>query len=172
MILAAVDPGFSNTGIVIFKIDGASMKWVNAKCITTKKTKDKDAYVSELDAARVKEVLAESIKFMGSNGVDFMVLELPTGGARSSRAARALGITTVFCEALPMMLNVGRHLVTPREVKVMATGDPNAEKKDIIAAMSKIYPEVLNFKKDQQEHIADAVAVGLIGKKFLEETKS
>jgi Holliday junction resolvasome RuvABC endonuclease subunit len=165
--VAAVDPGFAHFGIVIFDVSNGVLDWVNATCISTKKPKDKKSSVAALDATRIKQTLIGSLEFMRTYPLVRMAFELPVGGARSSRATRALAITTCYCEAIPMMLAKPYRHVSPRQVKLAATGDPFAEKDAIIKAMTAKYPQISDFNKGDQEHISDAVGVGLVEKQWL-----
>lgn len=168
MRVAGVDIGFRNTGVSVFDVEGKTLVFKDSACFSGKKTKAKE-YVAIKDAKQTYDVLTRTESFIQQHKVQLMIIELPTGGARSSRAARGLGIATCMAVALPMHLACPTIFVTPRDVKIATTGNPEAEKKDIIEAVSKLFPEILKHPVTKQEHVADSVGCVLhhfgLGKK-------
>ena len=165
--VAAIDIGFAHTGIVVFEVVGEQLVYVDSTCINSKKVKKSKKGVALQDVDRIYTIVNGAVAYLKANLVARVAIELPTGGAKSSRAARCLGISTGMTVMLPMLLNCPAKFVTPRSVKKAATGDEFAEKKPIIAAMTKLYPQILKHNKGDQEHISDSAGVALVAKDFL-----
>lgn len=155
--VAGIDIGFRNTGVSIFDVDRGSMKLIDSECFRSKKVKGSKDYVAEQNAHSIREVLVPVVKFIRDYKVQMLVIELPTGGAKSSSAARALGIATCMAVALTMLAGCEYMYVAPRDVKIATTGDQYAEKNDIIKAMETKFPGILKHKKGKREHIADSI---------------
>jgi Holliday junction resolvasome RuvABC endonuclease subunit len=166
MIVAGIDIGFRNSGIVIFDVDGDQMKYVASACISPKKPK-KAKYVALADADMLKQSALAITDMLRKYNVQRVSFELPTGGALSARANRGLAFATCMCVYIPLLLNIESSFVTPREVKLAATGDQWAEKDAVIAAVAQLFPEVLDHPKTKQEHIADAAGVAMADIDFM-----
>lgn len=157
MIVAGIDIGFAHTGISLFAVANQTMEYLDSECYTTKKVKGSKASVAQQDADRILLMITSVIDYLKSANVDLVIIELPVGGARSSRSARALAISTAMSVFIPYHLGCKYIFVTPREVKLATTGNPNAEKKDIIKAMGILFPNILKHNKGKQEHISDSI---------------
>ena len=155
----AVDIGFRATGLALFDITKLYFILKDVKCVKPKKIKKtKDDYVSVVDAMQVQAMTRGIVDYIKANHVQRIVVELPSGGAKSSRAVRLMGMASAMMAAIVTMLDLKVEWHTPREVKIAATDKPKAEKDEMMDAMSKIFPIIKNIPKVRKEHIADACA--------------
>jgi Holliday junction resolvasome RuvABC endonuclease subunit len=157
MKVAGIDIGFSNMGISIFEVKNQTMEYLDSECFRSKKAKKSKDYVSLQDVARIEFIMFGTMNFLRMHNPELVIIELPTGGAKSSRAARALGIATCMCVDIPVMLKCKHIYVSPRDVKKITTGDENAEKDAIIKAVGILFPDFLKHKPWKHEHIADSI---------------
>ena len=162
----ALDVGFRSTGMALFTSSCDMLLLIKTECVKLKRMKDEDEkYASVVDVEYVMQ-MAESIsKFIDAYGVKDIVVELPHGGAKSSRAARLMGMASAMIATIVVLKNLNVQWFTPKDVKEAATGKSKAEKDEIMDAIGKLYPEINSIKKTRREHIADAIAVGLALKK-------
>ena len=158
-IVLAIDIGFKNTGLALFDYSPEELKLLDTAHITTdhiKKSSKKSVVLNDVEKT---EFLAKELQdYMLARGVHSIVVELPTGGARSSRAVRLMGIATTVIVTLAVTMKLDAKWTTPREGKLAATDKPDAEKDEMMEAMGKIYPRINNIPKCRREHIADACA--------------
>ncbi len=164
MIVVGVDPGFRNTGLSAFRLEGEKMTFIDSACVSSKKNKKDKRYVSVKDAEVIRAMVNWMVVFIQNVKADLVVVELPPGGGQSASASRSLGISTTVCALLDQLCGRPVIFVTPRDVKEAATGDKEAEKDAIIDAVTKRFPQISAHKKTKQEHVADSVGCVLAWK--------
>lgn len=158
-LVLAIDIGFKNTGLALFEYTSTGLKLLDTAHITTdhiKKSSKKSVALTDVEKTMF---LAKRLEdYIRGHGVNSIVVELPTGGARSSRAVRKMGIASAVIATLAVSMRLVAEWTTPREGKLAATSKPDADKDEMMAAMGKIYPQIAGIPKCRREHIADACA--------------
>jgi Holliday junction resolvasome RuvABC endonuclease subunit len=162
----ALDVAFANMGVAI--MTPKKDKWValHTETISTKPDKRKAEVRSANESIRRSQEiyrrlteLKEQFKPVG------ITAEIPTGGSKSSRAARAMGMSVALVAAFA--LDMPAEWSTPEEGKRAMCNTANASKAAMKAAASELYPESTRgyHKKrgkdewdDKYEHVADALA--------------
>jgi Holliday junction resolvasome RuvABC endonuclease subunit len=174
-----LDGSLQNFGMAVISLDWPSSKLkVEALLLSkTKPNKAKGVKRADDDLQRFRQHWEEINCIITKYNCSFAFGEVPSG-AQDARAAFALGGITAMLACVPLPLIA----VTPREVKIAATGTPHADKPDMIEAMYKEFPnapwitsKVKNAMAIQptpttyltlaNEHLADACAVVKAGLK-------
>jgi len=159
--LLAVDVGFLATGLALFNVKMGYLCLVETECVKFKFKKDKDKYASVLDVEHVMEMSRRITAFIDKHGVRNMVVELPHGGAKSSRAARTMGMASAMIADIAVHKQLNVEWFTPTDIKKAATDKVSAEKDEVMAAMGSMFPGINDIPKVRREHIADACAVAV-----------
>lgn len=155
----AIDVGFRSTGLALFDVTKTGLELVHVACVSPKKKKKtKDDYVSVMDVNQVMEMAKGVGSFISEKYIRRIVVELPSGGAKSSRAVRLMGMASAMIATLVPLMALQVEWYTPREIKEAAVDKPSAEKDEIMDAMGKLFPVIKSIPKVRREHIADACA--------------
>ena len=164
--MGGLDPSLSNfgmcKGIALFKegVIKPHKVIVEKISLVTTKTDSSTQYKNEDDLRRARELGSAMLEFF--NEVDNIYVEMPVG-SQSARAMASYGICVGVVAAL------GKRVirVSAKNVKLIATGNPQASKKDMIKWATRMYPELpwlrSKLKGEQvltnaNEHAADAIA--------------
>lgn len=178
IIAMGLDGSIQNFGIAVCEIDLDSKTILRVEHLLLSKTKkDGKAKRAEDDFKRFATHYYQIRGMIWDYGVEYIFGEIPAG-AKDARAAFAFGGVT----AILGVLSYDKHVttVTPREVKIAATGLPHADKDDIIAAMYDAFPDanwILSkrsnamdiqtlegeYLTNDNEHLADALGIILAG---------
>jgi Holliday junction resolvasome RuvABC endonuclease subunit len=134
---------------------------------STQQAKNRNQSVGELDWARAKKLSEELHSTLTTNNICHVYVECPTGGSKSSRAAKAMALAKGSAAATCASLGLDATLFTPQQAKRAATGSNKATKSEVKAAALKEFSYyddwVRNSKgrlvKGQNEHIFDACSV-------------
>lgn len=162
----AIDIGFRNTGLALFEDTPGGIRLIETHCITTDHIKkSKRASVALVDMEKTLYLAKQLGTYMSERHVPWVVVELPTGGAKNSRAVRCMGMASAIIGTLVATLGCGAEWTTPREGKLAATDKPDAEKDEMMEAVGKMFPAITSIPKCRREHIADACAAMLALKK-------
>jgi len=177
-MILAVDPGYRNYGVTIWKND----KLINAGCIHTVKSKKKLLRVADDDVQRIQHITRHLSKVIKDYKIKGVLGELPPAGVQNAKAAKGLGIALGLSVALFEEFNLPVEWATPGEVK-KAIGKKNASKENMMSwAIQKqkgaiTYNKVFikkakknrldpvywlldqKFTKNSFEHIADSIGV-------------
>jgi Holliday junction resolvasome RuvABC endonuclease subunit len=159
-IILGIDCGFTHMGMVF--VNPYNMELIDALVMVTKKEKRRvNVRVSDDDSERMKYIVRgmdEIIKRYDGNDI-FAVLEAPSGGSKSARANRAMGISSAIPITICTLLEIPFEIITPREVKDAMTNDPNASKEKMMRTALDKFPDVKYFMKPKHrfEHICDAL---------------
>lgn len=154
----AIDVGFRSSGLALFEMTGENHKLIVANCFSYKKEKKSKEYVSVADVKQLIKMALDIAHFIDRWMVKDIAVELPTGGAKSSRASRLMGMASAMIAVIALWKKANINWLTPKDIKKAATGRNHAEKDEIMAAMGKLYPEINKIPKCRREHIADAIA--------------
>lgn len=168
VIITGCDPAFSNFGMVKVEYDLERCKIIRViemELIQTTKSKEKGVKKVDDDWARACHIDDRLTKFVADS--DLIVAEIPSG-SQSATASRGLGIAT----GLLIKLDSRLVRVTPTDVKKVV-GKRQTSKKEMIEWAVDCFPEApwLRTKdknqriKNDNEHLADALAVIFAGEK-------
>ena len=157
--VAGLDPSMSNFGMVKGDLDLNTGHLSNIECLLgeTKPSKIKSVRKNSQDLIRCREQLMTLTTFL--DAVNLIFAEIPVG----SQNARA-SIMNGMCIGLMATITAPLIQVTPSEVKIAATNNKLATKKEMIEWAINKQPSVLwlyNKKGEplnKNEHLADALA--------------
>lgn len=160
MKILALDPGFAATGAVVMEWKGNVWWPAEMKCIRTTKDDAKlGVRVAEQDVTRVQETARALVDIIDRHQIKMMVVELPHGGAQSSRAVRAMALSTGLIAGLVEYFGLAVEWLTPDDTRIAAVGSRKATKDQVMAGMAVRYPALNDIKtKAEKEHIADAMS--------------
>lgn len=136
-MILAIDPSFCNTGWSVW--DGAGQV-IDTGCIRTEKTKNKMLRVSDDTAARIQTVAGELAAVIQQHKVAGIVAELPSGGAKSAAAAKAMGIATAIVACTAEFHKLPAEYYTPMDVKKALAHNKVASKEDMEQAAAIVSP--------------------------------
>ena len=156
--ILALDVGFANCGLVIFRGGRAEL----ATVITTTPVKKKRGIRKADDDSERCAKLARGIHAaIIDYGVRVIVAEMPSAGAQGARANRCMGMAAAIVVTLAEIESLPLVHVTPAEGKRATTGKNNGSKADVQAAVRKRFPRIgvlLDAFGAKAEHAADAAA--------------
>lgn len=158
------DSGLQATGLVVVEVDHDKLRVIAMRCIQTEPHHRKhNIYQIDDDTRRCVEIARGVRELYRSNPFRGAVVELPAGGARGSRANRAMGLAHGVIVGALQGLDVPVECVMPEDVKVFAGGKRHATKEQVQRGVLKAldWSEVesnYGFKRpaNRWEHIADA----------------
>lgn len=176
IIFAALDGAIANFGIarLVYDTDTGKLDVLELLLQKTEKSKEKQKRASSDDLSRAQQ----QANFVRENTKDCAVVfgEVPSGG-KDAKATRAFGIITGIYASIERPFQE----VTPGEVKIAAVGTRTASKEEMIAWAVEKFPNAnwIRAKRDgaswkkgdlvaDNEHLADAVAIGHAGVKTTE----
>ena len=160
--VAGIDPALSNFGMVRADFDLATgcVRIESVRLVQTVKDGSKQVRKGSDDLRRCREIVEAMRDFL--DGVTLGFAEVPSGGAKSANALKALSMATALLGACPVQLIE----VSPAEVKMATVGKKTAAKEDMIDWATETHPEAewITYKRngemllaDKNEHIADAI---------------
>lgn len=156
MLVVGVDAAFANFGLCLAHANGALLRPVELKLISTVGQDKKVVRKSSDDLRRAKELHDAFVGFSKQAAVVFA--EVPSG-SQSARSSWSLGIAVGVLASCPVPL----IQVSQLEVKMATVGRKTASKDDMINWAIALYPN-LNWIRhagrvtNANEHLADAVA--------------
>ena len=160
--VAGIDPALSNFGMVRadFDLDTTELRIESVMLVQTSKDGSKQVRKGSDDLRRCREIVEAMRGFL--DGVTLGFAEVPSGGAKSANALKALSMATALLGACPIQLIE----VNPAEVKLATVGKRTAAKEDMMDWATEHHPEAdwIKYKRngellfaDKNEHIADAI---------------
>lgn len=168
MKFISVDPSLSNTAVVIGEINESSIVPFDYVLLKTSPAKKGEPKIKSI-VDRSKYILNSVQEIIEKENPSICFAELPTG-AQSASAAVGVGVS---CCIIAMLCD-NTITVTASDVKVNATGNKNATKKEIISYCENKYPDFpFKRKKDgsilegEMEHVADSIAIAEAGLKLV-----
>lgn len=166
-----IDPSLRNLGIARAVVDLNTLEFevLDIELTETEKSKSKTVRKNSDDLERARllhAALAEAQK----EGPQIAFVEMPVG-SQSASAMLSYGV----CIALIASLNIPVVQLTPTQVKVSATGDKLASKREMIDWAHAKFPDINWLRQgkrliDKNEHLADAIGAinaGLNDEDFL-----
>lgn len=166
-VILGIDPGFRHTGGVEFNPITREVETFWA-VHSPKIENEEDLSVSRRDfmasLAMVRQMKVHTCDASGflMDRIKSVVVELPHGGAKSSRAARSMGIITGILAGVADTWKKPFFTYRPAEVKKYMTGKGNASKDKVEeAVIESVGEDWMPSKKKDREHIVDATAAVL-----------
>lgn len=161
-----LDPSFRNWGVVAGKLDTDTNIFTpnHVAVIQTEKTSDKRLRVNSDDMNNAYDLWVGLQPYL--EGAHLIFVEVPVG-SQSAAAAKGYGICIGLLGAIR---GVGKPFfeITAKEVKLIATGNPEASKQAMIDWATQKYPQlswpttvnrgVVKVVASKAEHMADAMA--------------
>lgn len=171
-MILCIDPGFAHTGWCVINKQLKTTEIIATGCIHT--TKDKTARLQSLDnVRRIKIVFNCLLEIIKVHQPKSLAIELPTGGAKSASAIKALAFVTGLVGCLEVTSGLPTKYVSPMDIKKVILNDATrlinskkVGKDEIMQFVKDCYPNYNfpKYKKDR-EHICDAVIVGILASK-------
>ena len=165
----ALDVAFKNMGWAIMEATPDDWTCLDAYVISTEKSaKKRGIRVADDDIRRCLELFRPLCGIVEQCGINAIVAEMPTGGSKSSSAAKCMGMAKAVIACVAERYGIPAIWVTPDDGKIAATNKKNASKAQVQRGVLKLYPECtksFNFKRGSKkeyenkfEHAADAIA--------------
>lgn len=165
-VILGIDPGFRHSGGVEFNPNTNKVEAYWAVHSPNKNNEELSVSRGDfMDALAM--VRGIKLRVCDASGclverIKSVVVELPHGGAKSSRAARSMGIITGILAGLADTWNKPFFTYRPAEVKKYMTGKGNASKNKVEeAVIESVGEDWMPSKKKDREHIVDATAAVL-----------
>jgi hypothetical protein len=165
--LLAVDPALRNLGFarLVMPLEGGALRLEGLRLVQTENGAGKTVRKNSDDLRRASEgweAMCEEAAW-----ADLVAAEIPSG-TQSARGAMSNGISLGLLAALARLRPLIQ--VTALEAKRVATGRKTASKDEMITWATGLYPQAPWLRRklsgemrllDANEHLADAVAIGL-----------
>lgn len=158
------DPSFRNWGVVIATYNTVTKETTPVKLILLETpSKEKGIPSNEADYNRIKPLINSLLLLVKEHRPEFIIAEYPIG-SQSARAMYGYAVCVTMMGVINVGFGIPIYKVTPREVKVYATGNPEATKNDMIKWATDLHPTLnwprhgKNITVTKAEHLADALA--------------
>ena len=165
-VVLGLDPSVAAYGWAIVELGAGTPRVVAAGCIATSFDAERDDYVFEQDGDRIDELarallqIIEHARTVGRVTVAFEAM----GGSQSSRALKMLSFAFAITRSVCVATRAQSVGLRAAEVKLVMTGDRDAEKHVVAGAVEKAIGWTSSAKsKVVREAETDAVAVALVG---------
>lgn len=160
MILLAIDPSLTATGLVVLDVGAAGERVLEARCVRTKPDhRKRHLYQADQDGERVDAIARALRELLVAHHPDVIACEAPAGSRRAV-SAKALGLAYGCVRGVLVGVNAPMPImVQAHEARVAATSSKAASKRDVVAAMRARYGVPLDGPRVEREAIADALAV-------------
>lgn len=169
--IICLDLALANTGVAVLSLGGTD-ELIEIDVIHTEPG-SKKVRVADQDWSRCSELCNRIKAAVNKWDPAHVFIECPTGGSKSAKAAKSMALARGVACGVLTSLNVPCTLVTPFEAKRASTGDPNASKSQVQAAVVAQFPNFTGWirgrggkiVKGLNEHAYDAVSVYMAAKK-------
>ena len=171
-VAMCIDPGFSRSGVVF--IDVAADSLVHFALVETERSSKKSNVRGADDfAERSMLMFRELTRLMCDQCPDALIVEMPTLGAKSASAMRALSLASGIISSFIESTGLPYERVTPDAVKKALCGSRTASKSQMCDAAAKLHPQLRKAYASKRsadgwggdfEHVADAVGVYMAAK--------
>ncbi|MBI9085475.1 MAG: hypothetical protein JEZ11_17900 [Desulfobacterales bacterium] len=125
-VLLACDIAYAHFGWVVMKGDSP------VACGVIESEKDSDIKVSKDYFNRSIKIVSELEKIIKTYEIKAILGEMPTGGAKSSRAAIQMQMASAIMACICHLLDLPREFCSPNDVKIITTGKLTATKSEIM----------------------------------------
>lgn len=153
--IMGIDAGFTGMGVVV--AEGRTV--VFARTGRTEKNSDKRSIrVADDDTERCQHQVRFLLDVIATYKPLGLVVEMPSGGAQSARANRAMGMATAIVGAVAEVTGLPLEVVTPQMVKKAATGRNDGAKEAVEAKVRTEFDWGIWMPKTkaEREHVCDA----------------
>jgi crossover junction endodeoxyribonuclease RuvC len=163
--LVCLDPGFASVGYATLVFNTGAAPFVHEfGIIRTAKSDKKQKVLAVEDNLRRTMEIATKLRWLctlhRTVGICAEAMSFPRSSSVAAKMALAWGAIASLSEAamIPILQ------ATPMQVKKAVTGVKTSTKDEVIEAVEKLYPEIVEKRatipRGQWEHCHDAVAVG------------
>lgn len=162
--LMGVDAGFGKLGWVVADADEGEV--LGFDCIKTTKQSDKrGTRVADDDVRRCKLLRNGLLEAHREYEPRAWFVENPSGGSKSSRAARSMGMATALLVGLVEELGVPCEWLTYRQLKKEVEGKVSVTKEEVREAMLEewTWPDTPEYEY-AKSHVYDAAACLVAGR--------
>lgn len=156
-VTLCLDIGMSAFGIAVW--DARNQCFIHTECYRTSATpkKVREVYLCVDNARRYRELTRKLERLIEEYEVLMVAAEFPSGGAKSQKAAVAMSavsalVVTFFCTHRILL-----EIIIPSEIKRLVSSSRSVSKEMVIKHVVKKYGKVFWRKKEDAEHIADAI---------------
>ena len=165
-MILLLDAGFANLGYAVVDPNSVKKPFEVLETGVIKTARDNTLPTAHDSSNRVTELFRGLKNIVYRHEVNCICAEYPHGGAKSSSAIKAMCFASAVISCFAESEKIKLRIVSPLEVKKTIRPKGKVEKEEIMANVSKIFPDYSFPKtKNQFEHIADAISVGLALKK-------
>lgn len=151
MNVIGIDAGYSRPGISVVKFTGKT--WDNRESelvfsgfFETEREADKNTKVAVDDARRIRDSCVWMRSIVTQNSPKVVIVEMPLSGGRSALAIKGMSMAAGYTVAMMSLLEIDLQFKTvyysPYDTKRVCTGNPHAEKDEMIAAAQRAWPSV------------------------------
>jgi Holliday junction resolvasome RuvABC endonuclease subunit len=156
--IISLDVAFRRLGYIVFDL---ALKPIVCGVIETKPSaKKQKVRVADDNARRSAAIAAELESLIKTHSVKLILAELPSGGAKSSRAIVQMGMASTVVAVVSELLKIPAVWCTPSEAKEALVGHRKASKDEMISrARLEVKGVTLPTSNAYCEHIADAYGV-------------
>ena len=150
--ILCLDIGLRNTGIAVYS--PASKQFIFKECFSTEKGEGR---VSTDYTVRCRSIFRRLMEINSRYSFRLVIAELPSGGARSSRAISAMAMATAIVSCFSQASGVRLFPITPLDIKrqVKPKGGP-VSKEEVQDYVEAKYGNILPSGA-RREHVADAI---------------
>jgi Holliday junction resolvasome RuvABC endonuclease subunit len=158
--IMGIDAGFAGMGVVI--VQGREILFAGSN-LTKRSAAKRQVRVADDDTDRCQDhagYLWDVIQRFQPGGA---VAEMPSGGAQSARANRAMGMATGIVATVLEIAGLPLEVVTPQAVKMAATRKRDATKEQVQMGVREAFDWGTNLPKTaaEREHACDAAGAVL-----------
>lgn len=162
MTIVGIDAGFATPGLAAVAYPGVGTGTV-IECLAIVTEREDDLrYRAMDDARRIHDTSVVVCNFIEKHKPDVVVVELPSSGGKSATAVKGMAFAAAQIVAILAALKLKAVYINPRMNKIASTGNPLAEKEDVIAGVSRVWDHIPwegpPKAKRKQEASADALS--------------
>jgi Holliday junction resolvasome RuvABC endonuclease subunit len=147
VIVLGIDCGFTLPGLAVVRYDDHRAPQLTFGCavattgVTAKKRKTQKLYKSEDDARRMLEISDAVAAVINEWRPALAVLELPSGGGRSSNAVKGMAIGASVAVVTCHRLDVPLAYVTAGASKKSTAEERHAQKESVLMHVRSTFPD-------------------------------
>jgi Holliday junction resolvasome RuvABC endonuclease subunit len=153
--ILAIDAGFVNMGYAVWSLRVKS--FTEAGVWSTEKSQG--ILVSEDNQRRCAFLAERLATIIGATRPRLVVAELPTGGAKSAKAASSMGMSFAIVCSVCAATGTPLQMIRPLEIKRLVAPNARSVSKELVQDYIRArYGDDLLPDNARREHVADAMA--------------
>jgi Holliday junction resolvasome RuvABC endonuclease subunit len=164
-VVLGIDAGFTHPAFSVVRFRGPpfsleSSEVVFTQCMTTERApRDERKSVADDDVSRIEIISDALTRLVRDFKPNLVAVELPLSGARSALAIKGMAYSTAIAAVTLRRLGANVIYFTPYDTKRCLTGDPAAEKAQMIEAVNRTWPNIQwpKLKSARRKHEVDIV---------------